>query len=549
MIKNNEVVHCREQEEMIDNIVIPVLNREDVIIDNKKIKEGLELQKYFPFRLLEWEVFLFALIVGVRFTNGELYFIDIRILMGRGNGKNGFLDFLGLYLISPYNGIREYNIDIIANTEDQAKTCNKDLYDLINNHPDPEKQRVLKYYFKATAEVTRCKQTNSELRFNTSSSKGKDSKRTGMVVVDETHEYTLSDLGRVNTLKSGLGKVADARVLEITTDGKIRDGYLDREKLKYKDILRQYNPENRTLIFWCRQEAEEEWNNMELLTKANPSLPHLPTLQTIIRNEIMNMPYNMEYYYEFLAKRCNYPVGNSETDVASKEDILATTSQSVPDLEGLSCVGGIDYAKTNDFVACGLLFRTGGKTIWIHHTFICAKSRDLPGIKAPLRRNPLMGPNEKSYEELGEVEFINDVEVPPEKVAKWFEKQSAHYNIIKIALDNFRYTWMNKALKEIGFDAYENKNVVLTHKWDVIRIAPVINSLFVTHNLIFTETIMRWYTNNTKKVTINGNVTFAKIDENLRKTDGYMAFVAAMTIEEEIPEESDIDFDLPMLAI
>lgn len=534
---------------MIDNIVIPVLEREDVVIDDKKIKEGLEMQKYFPFRLLEWEVFLFALIVGVRFKNGELYFVDIRILMGRGNGKNGFLDFLGLYLISPYNGIREYNIDIIANTEDQAKTCNKDLYDLINHHTDPEKQKTLKYYFKATAEVTRCKQTNSEIRFNTSSSKGKDSKRTGMVVADETHEYTISDLERVNTLKSGLGKIRDARVLEITTDGKVRDGYLDREKIKYKDILRRYDPENRTLIFWCRQEAEEEWNNLELLVKANPSLPYMSTLQTQIKNEIRNMPYNMEYYYEFLAKRCNYPVGNSESDVASRSDIIAATSQTVPDLEGLSCVGGIDYAKTNDFVVCGLLLKKDGKTIWMQHTFICEKSRDLPGIKAPLRRTPLMGPDEKSYEELGEVEFVNDVEIPPEMVAQWFEKQSKHYNIIKIAIDNFRYTLMNKALKDIGFDVYQHKNVVLVHKWDIIRIAPVINSLFVTHKIIFADIIMRWYTNNTKKVTINGNVTFAKIDENFRKTDGFMAYVAAMTIEGEIPEEVNIDFELPMFTM
>lgn len=42
---------------MIDNIVLPVLSREDVFIDEEKIEKGLELQKYFNFRLIEWEVF------------------------------------------------------------------------------------------------------------------------------------------------------------------------------------------------------------------------------------------------------------------------------------------------------------------------------------------------------------------------------------------------------------------------------------------------------------------------------------------------------------
>lgn len=57
-IKNNEVEHCEEQELMINNIVIPVLEREDVVIDEEKIEKGLSLQKYFPYKLIEWEIFL-----------------------------------------------------------------------------------------------------------------------------------------------------------------------------------------------------------------------------------------------------------------------------------------------------------------------------------------------------------------------------------------------------------------------------------------------------------------------------------------------------------
>ena len=55
-IKNNEVEHCKEQDLMIDNIVIPTLERPDVRIDDEKIEKGLSLQKYFPYRLIEWEV-------------------------------------------------------------------------------------------------------------------------------------------------------------------------------------------------------------------------------------------------------------------------------------------------------------------------------------------------------------------------------------------------------------------------------------------------------------------------------------------------------------
>ena len=48
-ILNNKIEHCPEQRQMIDNIVIPVLDREDVIIDDMKIEQCLSLQKYFPY--------------------------------------------------------------------------------------------------------------------------------------------------------------------------------------------------------------------------------------------------------------------------------------------------------------------------------------------------------------------------------------------------------------------------------------------------------------------------------------------------------------------
>lgn len=533
-IKNNEVEHCKEQEQMIDNIVIPTLEREDVVIDEEKIEKGLSLQKYFPFRLIEWEVFLFALIVGVHFTDGDIVFNDIRVMVGRGSGKNGFISFLCFYFMSPYHGIHGYNIDLMANAEDQAKTSFKDVYEVITDPVEEEYRKVLKNNYHATKELITGRKTKSELRFNTSSKRGKDSKRTGCIIFDEKHEYT--DVQNMNTLKSGLGKVWHGRIITITTDGHIRGAVLDQEKEQNRAILKEYNPLNRTLVFWCRIEAEEEWNQIGKLVKAIPSLNDFPSLRTTIQKEIIDMPYNMDYYPEFMAKRCNFPIGNKEVEVATWDDILATNQEMI-DLSGKNCVGAVDYAKTNDFVAVGLTFRVGGKIYHIHHTFICTKSRDLGGIKAPLRE----------WEVRGDVEFIDDVEIPPEAVTGWFEKMGQCYNILKIAIDNFRYSLLNAAFKKIGFDAFENKNIFLVRPSNIMQAAPIINSAFVNHIIVFGDVpIMRWYTNNTKKLMDNkGNITYGKIEPNYRKTDGFMEFVNTIVIMDEIPEEIDygnIDF-------
>lgn len=530
MIKNNKVEHCIEQDQMIDNNVIPVLDREDVYIDDEKIAQGLSLQKYFPYKLIEWEIFIFALIVGLFFENGDIVFNDIRILVGRGSGKNGLISFLCFYFLSPYHGIQGYNIDLLANSEDQAKTSFEDVYNIIKEPLEKQYEKALATNYYATKVQIEGIKTKSKLRFNTSSKRGKDSKRTGCVIYDEKHEYL--DSTNINTLKSGLGKMPHGREITISTDGHIRGAVLDKEKEQNKEILSKYNPLNRTLVFWCRIEEEKEWNQMDKLIKAIPSLNDFPSLRNTIQKEIIDMPYNQDYFKEFMAKRCNFPIGDKEVEVATWDDIRAT-NQPLPELEGMNCVGAVDYAKTNDFVAVGLLFKKDGKYILLHHTFICSKSRDLGGIKAPLRE----------WETKGDCEFVDDVEIPADLVADWFYKMGQIYSIVKIAIDNFRYSLLNKAFKAIGFDAFEIKNIKLVRPSDIMRVAPVINSIFVKHELITGDVPMfRWYINNTKKIEKDGNITYGKIEANYRKTDGFMMYVAAMTIEDSIPESINFNF-------
>ena len=524
-ILNNEIEHCLEQEEMIKNIVIPVLEREDVYIDEKKIEDGLSLQKYFPYKLIEWEVFLFALIVGVFLKDGDIFFKDIKCIVGRGSGKNGFISFLCFYFLSPYHGIKGYNIDLLANSEDQAMTSFNDVYEIIKEPVNKKYANILKNHYYATKTKITGKKTKSILRYNTSSKRGKDSKRTGCVIYDEKHEY--QDSTNINTLRSGLGKVWHGREITISTNGHVRGGVLDRELDQAKEILKEYNPLNRTLIFWCRIEEENEWDNPDKWIKAIPSINDFKPLKSTIQKEIVDMPYNLDYYPEFMAKRLNFPIGDKDVEVAEWNDILATNQEFI-DLKGLDCVGGVDYAKTNDFVACCLVFKVKEKYYVKQHTFVCTKSRDLRGIKAPL----------DEWARHGEITFVDDVEISAFHVTDWFLKMGTQYNILKIGIDNFRYSLLNGEFKKIGFDAFEIKNIKLIRPNDILKVSPIINSVFVNHNFVWGDSpILRWYTNNTKKIISNGNISYGKIEPNYRKTDGFMAMVNGMILAQtEIKE-------------
>lgn len=545
MVKTGKVNVCQDQLDMIDNVVLPVLNREDVFVDEEQIEKGLSLQKYFSYKLIDWEIFLFALIVGVYIDDGEtseIFFDKIDIYIGRGSGKNGFISFLCFYFLSPYHGVSHYDIDILANSEDQAKRSFLDLYEIIDE-PDPKYAKVISNNYSATKEIITGIKTKATLKYNSSSKRGKDSKRSGCVILDEVHEYESSKI--MDTLKSGLGKTPSARVIIITTDGHIRGAVLDQMKEKDHDILKQYDTENRTLPFYCHIETEEEWNDLNALEKAIPSInyPSFRSLKRTIAGEIKDMRYTPDYYSEYMAKRVNFPIGDAEIEVASWEDITACNKEfSKDDLLYIPCVGAVDFAKTNDFVAVGLLFKYQGKYYLLHHTFVCKKSSDLRAIKAPIDQ----------WAKDGYVTFVDDVEIPAEMVAGWFEDRLAEgFCIEKIAIDNFRFSILNYAFKKIGFDAYERKNIKLVRPSDIMKAAPLINSVFLNHSLVWgIAPIMCWYTNNTKVIHSNGNMTYGKINEKLRKTDGFMMLAAAFTIVDELEDvysAAGNDFDIMVL--
>ena len=537
LIQGNHIEHCREQELLLANNIIPVLERPDVYVDADRIARGLSLQKYFPFELLPWERFQFAIIAGVFLrqpgVEDDIYFHVIRDIIGRGAGKNGFIDFLVFYFISPLHGVRGYNVDLIANGEDQAATSIKDVYDLLEEPVDPKYARTLQANYSWRLEKITGKKMHAEFRLNTSSTKNKDSKRTGCVIYDEVHQY--SNTANMNTLKSGLGKTKWWREITITTDGHIRGGILDDVKTQCGEILREYNPDNRTFVNWFRIEDESEWCQIDKLVKANPSLtaPGFAPLRSTIQQEIRDMKMTPDYYTEFLAKRCNFPKSDPQKAVAEWEDIVACCKEPPFEIaDGMTCVGGLDYTKTNDFVGCILIFRKGEEYAVRHHTFICRNSRDLPHIHAPI----------DAWVKAGVCEIVDGVEIPSDTVAEWFAQQAQHYNIAMIGIDNYRFSLVNKAFQRVGFDCWDknNKNIWLTRPTNIVKASPIINSLFVNHRISGFDRMMCWYTNNTKTINNSGNITYGKIEPKLRKTDGFMAFVHAMCCIDYLPEGGDM---------
>ena len=514
---------------LLMKLVRKTFENESIYVDEEQLEKYLGLQKYFPYELFPWEKFVFALHNCTYSAPGILRWPDLVLLLGRGAGKNGYIAFEDFALLTPINGIQNYDIDICATSEEQAKRSFDDIYNILESH----KAKMKKHFRWNKTEIRNLK-TNSVLRYRTSNAKTKDGGRPGKIDFDEYHAYENYKL--INVFKTGFGKIAMPRPTIATTDGDVRDGPLDHLVEDMLDILNGKIPDNGLLPFICWIDNDEEVYSEENWHKANPSLRYFPELLRTMRKEYVEYKRDNLGNAAFMVKRMNRHRSEIENPVTEWEHILATRRPLI-DLEGRAAVFGIDYTKTTDFLDVGLYFRVGELIYWIHHSWVCENCRDLSRIRFPI----------SDAVEKGLITMVKGVEIPPELPVQWISEQQKHYRIIGGGLDSYRYSILKNHLASIGFDSDRKgrNNLKLVRPSDIMQVAPIITSDFANERIITGEDILfRWYVNNTKVVYDNkGNMLFGKIEPKTRKTDGFMSFVHAATQRELLNKVSPISAD------
>lgn len=533
---------CRSCKNIVGKDILQVmdyieekLDNPDIFIDTEKIDKAVELmERYFEITLFDWELFVTALIHCFYKSEDTVVFSTILLVLARGNGKNGFISPVSWYLTTHYHGITGYNIDIVANAQDQAKTSFDDIYDMLERTWAKSKR-----FFYKTKEIIVNLITKSYIKFNTSNAKTKDSKRTGCLIFDEVHQYENYD--QIKVFTSGFGKRKHSRAFYITTQGNVREGVLDDMLSIAADILNGTIKDLRWLPLIYRIDSEEEARNPQMWHKANPSLKYLPALRLELEQQFVQMKYQPALEEEFYTKRLNWPKGNRDLQVTEWDNIVAT-NKPLPDLTGWECTVGIDYASLRDWAAVNFHFRKGDLRYDFGRYWVCTQNPDLMRIKAPWREWDTCIP-------------VDDVEISPELLTDYISEMGQKYNIKKVALDNYRYSLMKDALEKIAFDPKDRKNLYLIRPSDIMKTQPVIDSCFNKQLFSWDDNpALRWATNNTKLVrsgkkdgTDTGNFYYSKIEAKSRKTDPFMALVASMVIEDELGNGESTFEDLPVI--
>ncbi|WP_373285950.1 terminase TerL endonuclease subunit [Pontibacillus salipaludis] len=531
MVEQGEIESCKEQKQLM-KYVRSVLDRDDVVINDEDIEKSVNVPgKYFDITLFDWQKFLNALMYGVRYDDGRLVWDEILILMGRGGGKTGYMAYDSFYMSSGHHGVKNYDIEIVATSEEQAERTFTDVHEVLE---DIRYTNKLKKAFKWTKTKIQHKKTRSIIKYNTSNARTKDGKRAGCAIFDEVHEY--EDYKNINIYTSSQGKVKDSRLIYTTTDGYVRGGPLDDLKEKARMVLNFEMKDLGFLPFICRLDSDAEVDDESKWEKANPSYRQSKDIQIQMRKEYNNAKLNSSLWLELMTKRMNRPQEDIRKEVATYEDRLATDQPMPEEYEGVDAVGGVDFADVRDFCSVGLLFKHEGKRYWVQHTFIHHQALKLQDINMDIINLAL---------EKGLCTIDYGKSIDPDRVVNWYLEQAQKYNILKISMDGFRAAILKPKLEAAGFEVHVCRRGPVTHA----KLAPLIDDMFINHTVVFSDDpMMRWYVGN---VFIdekgNGNKEYCKIDKEKRKTDGFFGFTHALTLDEELVEYQELEPMAPFI--
>lgn len=533
-VENNPKKINRERNLLIKNIVMPTMRRNDVFFDEKTYQNCLKYCEKHYYKLFPYQKFIYAF--AFMYKDDIPIFPKFFIMMGRGNGKDGFIVPLVNFFQTPLYGVKNYHVEIVANSEQQAKDTFKVAYDALDNP-------AMRRNFRVTRELITNNTTGSELKYNTSNASTKDGKRPGCLVLNEIHAY--EDYEQINVFESALGKVRHPREFIITTNGYVREGPLDELLDLMGEILESGDNPLGYFPFICKLDSMDEVDDQEAWHKANPSMEYMPILAHQILQDYLEMQKLPSKKPEVLTKRFNMPARNEEETVASWDNILRCcyldikkkTPRPTPNTKGKTAIVAIDYADVRDFASAGVLTEKDGEYIWRQHTWVCEKSPFLDSIKFPVRNN-------LGLPEFQDYEIVRGPVIPPEMVVRWCIDRMSEYVVLKITMDTYRYSLFRQLFESYGIQEETKQNPygqlrLLRRIASVCGIiAPDIEKLFAEGKINYgPSAIMRWYTNNTEVTTDKyGNKQYRKIEPKLRKNDGFMAFLAAMYSKDLIKE-------------
>lgn len=303
-----------------------------------------------PMKLLPFQKAFISALYGFKMLDGVDRFQRALFLIARKNGKSELCSALLLTEMV----IGGMGLDIVASSNDDNQA--DILYqacDTMRLMIDPDSVDTWR-----NQKNIRCKINDNKIFKLSDRTRNKEGRNIDIAVIDEVHE--MSDNVIVKSIEQSQSLKISPKLILITTEGFVNDGFLDNELIRARGILRDEVDDmaSRRYLPWLyTQDYEREiWDGNQynrLWMKSNPTLGVVKKFSYLEQQVDLAKQSKADRSF-VLSKDFNIKQGNSEAWLML-EDYDYEAVFDIEDFRNAICLGAVDIAETTDLSCAKVL--------------------------------------------------------------------------------------------------------------------------------------------------------------------------------------------------
>ena len=479
-----------------------------------------------PMKLMLWQkAFIETLysfkMTGQKTENGQPIdrFKKALLLIARKNTKSETCSALG----NAEFIVGNEGADLVCSSNDDAQaSIVYDAMDTMRRLYDPDDLDT-----KKNQRFILNKGTNTKVFKLSDRTKNKEGRNIDWAILDEVHEMKENVIAK--SIEQSQSLKENPKLIMITTEGFVVDGFLDKELRKARAIISGEDEDSisgsRYLPWLYTQDSEQEiFTNPKSWVKSNPTLGTIKRID-YLEEQLDLAKRNKADRIFVLSKDFNIKQ-NSVESWLNVEDFNYSATFDIEKLRGAFCLGHVDLAETTDLTcAKALVMLPDDNTKYILTQYFIPQSK-----LEPENDDRHAGAKYKEWARDGYITVCEGNETDLALVAHWFYKLYKDYGIrlYKCGYDQrFAKDWLN-AMEEYGWSKQSGDvEMILQNAPTLTNAISLVEAELKSHLINYNENpVDKWcFTNACLKVNDQRQALCVKT-ENSKKIDGAVTLIS-----------------------
>lgn len=529
-IRTGEIIAGQELRQELDNLAEDIVSGEYTYnIDTAKLRmnfmEGcirLTKSPYYgkPMRLMIWQRAFIEALYSFKMPDGTDRFKKALLLVARKNTKSELCSALGNaeFITGPQGA------DIVCSSNDDAQaSIVYDAIDLMRQLYDPKDIDT-----KRNQRFILNRASNTKIFKLSDRTRNKEGRNIDWAILDECHEMAQNIIAK--SIEQSQSLKENPKLIEITTEGFIQDGYLDQELKRARAIINREDQSvssTRFLPWLYTQDSEAEiFQNPRSWAKSNPTLGIIKRIDYL--EEQVDLAKRSKADRIFVLSKDFNIKQNAVEAWLNPEDYIREENIDIEELRGAFCLGFVDLAETTDLTAAmALVFKPESREKLILARYFIPESKLLPE-----NDDHNAGAKYKEWAEGGYITISEGNETDLASVADWFAQlQTAHgIKLYKCGYDQrFARDWLN-AMEGYGWSKQYGDVEMVLQNAQTLNNAILLTEADLKSGQINlgANPVTRWCLGNACLKLNDQRQALVVKAENAQKIDGAVALVSLM---------------------